>query len=148
MLLPALRRPLVSLHLGCLLDTKSAAVDAIKLLQTTAEKEYGRKLWVMRMDNGGEFTTAEFAVYRTDKGIQHHYSVPYSPQQNSVVEHHNQMVVVMAHALLKQRGMPTIFWGEVVMMAIHVLNRSPTKALNGNMPYKVWYGPKLTISYF
>ena len=58
------------------------------------------------------------------------------------------MVVVMAHALLKQRGMPTIFLGEVVMMAIHVLNRSPAKALNGKTPYKVWYGPKLTISYF
>jgi hypothetical protein len=42
----------------------------------------------------------------------------------------------MARALLKQRGMPAVFWGEAVVTAVYILNRSPTKALNGRTPYE------------
>jgi transposase InsO family protein len=64
---------------------------------------------VLRTDNGGEFTAAEFVSYCADEGVQRHYSTLYSPQQNSVIEQRNQTVVGMACALLKQRGMPAIF---------------------------------------
>jgi transposase InsO family protein len=112
-----------------LLDSRAVAADAIKRHQVAVEKECGRKLQVLRTDNSSEFTSAEFTAYCIDKGIQHHYSTPYSPQQNGMVEHRNQTVVV-AHALLNQRDMLAIYWGEAVMTAIHLLNRSPTSALD------------------
>jgi transposase InsO family protein len=70
-----------------LLPTKAAAADAIKYVQTVAEKESDLKLQVLRTDNGGEFIAAEFTAYCADEGIQRHYTAPYSPQQNGVVEH-------------------------------------------------------------
>ena len=79
-------------------------------------------------------TAAEFAAYCADEGIQRHYSAPYSPQQNGVVERRNQTVVGMARALLKQRGVPAMYWGEAVVTAVYILNRSPTKALDGMTP--------------
>jgi hypothetical protein len=129
-----------------LLDTKAAAADAIKRHQAAAEKECGRKLRVLRTDNGGEFTAAEFAAYCTDEGIQRHFSAPYTPQQNGVVEHRNQTVVGTARALLKQRGMPAIYWGKAVMNVVH-LNCSPTKALDGKTPYEAWHGRKPVVSH-
>ena len=33
------------------------------------------------------------------------------------------------------------------MTAIHLLNRSPTKALDGKTPYEAWHGRKSTASY-
>jgi hypothetical protein len=42
----------------------------------------------------------------------------------------------MAQALLRQRGMPAVFWGETVVMAVYILNHSPTKALNCRTPYE------------
>ncbi|XP_040384200.1 uncharacterized protein LOC107305050 [Oryza brachyantha] len=87
------------------LGSKGEAADAIRHTQAAAEAEYGRKLRVLRIDNGGEFTAAEFTSYYADEGIHRHYSTPYSPQQNDVVERRNQTVVGMARALLKQRGM-------------------------------------------
>jgi transposase InsO family protein len=62
-----------------LLPSKDAASDAIKQVQAAAE-ESGDKLRVLRTDNGGEFTVAEFAAYCADEGIKHHFSAPYSPQ--------------------------------------------------------------------
>jgi transposase InsO family protein len=97
------------------LGSKGEATDAIRRAQAVAEAECGRKLRVLRTDNGGEFMAAEFALYCTDEGVQRHYSAPYNPQQNDVVEWRNQTVVGMAQALLKQRGMPAVFWGEAVV---------------------------------
>jgi len=107
-----------------ILGSKGEAADAIRRAQAAAEAESGRKLRVLCIDNGGEFTTAEFVAYCVDEGIQRHYCVPYSPQQNGVVERCNQTVVGMARALLKQRGMPAIFWGEAVVTAVYILNRA------------------------
>jgi transposase InsO family protein len=61
------------------LGSKGAAADAIRRAQAAAEAECGRKLRVLRTDNGGEFTAAKFASYCVDKGVQRHYSTPYSP---------------------------------------------------------------------
>jgi transposase InsO family protein len=112
-----------------------------------AEAECGRKMRVLRTDNGDKFTMAEFVSYFADEGVQRHYSAPYSPQQNGVVERHNQTVVGMARALLKQRGMPAVFWGEAVVTAVYILNHSPSKALNGRTSYVAWHGRKPAVSH-
>jgi transposase InsO family protein len=129
------------------LSSKGEAADAIRRAQAIAEAECGRKLRVLRTDNGDEFTTVEFASYCADEGVQRHYSALYIPQQNNVVERRNQTVVGMARALLKQRGMPAVFWGETVMTAVYILNRSSTKALNGRTSYKAWHERKPTVSH-
>jgi hypothetical protein len=123
------------------------AANAIRHAQAAAEAECGRKLRMLCTDNGGEFTAAEFVSYCMDEGVQRHYSAPYSPQQNGVIERRNQTVVWMARALLKQRGMSAVFWGEAVVTAVYILNRSPIKALNGRTPYEAWHGCKPAVSH-
>jgi transposase InsO family protein len=86
-----------------LLAAKSEAVGAIKHVQATTEKECGRKLRVLRTDNGGEFMAAEFTAYCADEGVTRHFLTPYTPQQNGVVERQNQMVVAMVRV---------DFWGR------------------------------------
>jgi transposase InsO family protein len=70
--------------------------NAIKRAQVAAKAECGRKLCVLRTDNDGEFTAAEFMSYCADEGVQRHYSAPYNPQQNGIIERCNQTVVEMA----------------------------------------------------
>jgi transposase InsO family protein len=62
-----------------LLTAMSEASSAIKRIQVAAEKECGRKLRMLRTDNRGEFTTAEFTAYCADEGITRHFSAPYTP---------------------------------------------------------------------
>jgi transposase InsO family protein len=104
--------------------------------------ECSRELRVLRTDNSGEFTSC-----CADESAQRHYSAPYNPQQNGVIERRNQTFVGMTRALLKQRGMLAVFWGEAVVTAVYILNRSPTKALNGSTPYEAWYGRKPAVSH-
>jgi hypothetical protein len=130
-----------------ILGSKGEAANAIRCAQAAAEAECGLKLRVLHTYNDGEFTTAEFTSYCADEGVQRHYSASYSPQQNDVVERRNQMVVGMARTLLKQRGMFDVFWGEAVVTAVYILNRSPTKALNGRTSYEAWHGREPVVSH-
>jgi hypothetical protein len=43
--------------------------------------------------------------------------------------------------------MPAVFWGEAVVMAVYILNRSSTKALNGRTLYEAWHGRKPVVSH-
>jgi len=92
-----------------LLRSKADAPAAIMMFQARVERETGKKLKVLRTDNGGEFTSVQFGEYYAGEGIQRHYSAPYSPQQNGVIEHRNQMVVNTARSILRARGMPGYF---------------------------------------
>jgi hypothetical protein len=63
-----------------ILGSKGEATNAIRRVQVDAEVECSRKLRMLRIDNGGKFTVAEFASYCVDEGVQRHYSALYSPQ--------------------------------------------------------------------
>ena len=130
-----------------LLTSKDEAAVAIKKFKTRAEAKSGKKLLVLRTDQGGEFTSVEFATYCADQGVGQHHTTPYSPQQNGVVERRNQTVVGMARSMMKAKGMPAKFWGEAVTTVVFILNRAPTKALKGKTPFETWHGRKPNVSF-
>nr|AAP44677.1 putative gag-pol polyprotein [Oryza sativa Japonica Group] len=109
-----------------LLARKGDAVKAIMHFQASAEAESDRKL---------------------HHGVGRHFSAPYSPQQNGVVERRNQTILATACSLLKAKGMPARFWGEAVTMAVFLLNRAPTKSLENRTPYEAWFGKKPAVGH-
>ena len=125
-----------------LLARKDEAFVAFKKVKCAAEMESGRRLKVFRIDRGGEFKSGVFTVYCTEQGIKRNTTAPYTPQQNGVVERRNQSVVEMARCLMKSMQVPAQYWGEAVKVAVYLLNRSPTKSLNGKTPFEAWFGKK------
>jgi len=124
----------------CLLPTKDAAAAAIKRVQAAAECKSGKKLLVLRTDRGGEFAATDFIEYCAELGVHRQLTVPYTPQQNGVVEWRNQSIVGTARSMLKAKGLPGKFWGEVVTTAVYLLNRSSSKSMGGKTPYELWTG--------
>ncbi len=53
------------------------------------ENSTGRKLQVLRTDNGGEYTSVEFEHYLKSEGVRHELTVPKTPEQNGVAEQIN-----------------------------------------------------------
>jgi hypothetical protein len=119
-----------------LLVTKDEAAAAIIQLQKGVELESGCKLHKLRTDRGGEFTYGSVIAYCVELGVGLHLMSPYSLQLNSVVEWCNQIIVGMARSLLKAKKVPGEFWGETVLMAVFILNMSPTKSVDGMTPFK------------
>ncbi|WVZ61596.1 hypothetical protein U9M48_011448 [Paspalum notatum var. saurae] len=131
-----------------LLGTKDQAATVFTAFQARAEAEAGRKLGTLRTDRGGEFMARTFVEHCEQEGIQRHFTAPYSPQQNGVVERRNQMVMGMARSMMKAMSMPGWFWGEAVTMAVFILNRSPTQRVEGKTPYEVWHGHQPAVHFF
>jgi len=129
-----------------LLRSKNEALAYLKKVKTSAETELEGKLKTVRTDRGGEFNSNQFTVFCNDFGIKHFITTPYTPQQNGVVERRNQTVVEMARCMMKSKVVPDQFWGDAVTTAVYVLNRAPTKSLEGVTPYEAWHGKKPSVN--
>ena len=64
------------------------------------ENQTGKKIKVLRSDNGGEYTSHVFDEYCRQEGIKRQLIVPYTPQQNGVAERKNCSIVGAARAML------------------------------------------------
>jgi transposase InsO family protein len=83
----------------------------------------------LRSDNGGEFIKKEFEAYLSKHRIQHEKTVPYTPQQNGVVERKNGTLVEMARCMLYSKELHKKNWAEAICCANFILNRVPTKTV-------------------
>jgi hypothetical protein len=72
-----------------LLAAKSDTLAVLKKFQVKVEVETGRRLHVLRTDNGGEVTSIEFEMYCAEHDVKRQHTTPYTPQQNGVVERRN-----------------------------------------------------------
>jgi hypothetical protein len=64
-----------------------------------------------------------------------------------VVERRNGTAVATARSLLKAKDLLAWFWGEAVNTTIYLLNRAPTKVVQGMTPFEAWYGKKLVVDH-
>ena len=54
----------------------------IELKNMHVETQFGRKIKVLRIDNGGEYVSNKFRKFLKNEGIVHHRTVPKNPEQN------------------------------------------------------------------
>ncbi len=101
---------------------------------------------MIRSDNGGEYTSRDFAKYCADKGILHEFTTPYTPEQNGVAERLNRTIMEAARSMLYQAKLSLQFWAEACSTAVYLHNRSPTSAIKDQTPFERLLGIKPDIS--
>jgi transposase InsO family protein len=72
-----------------LLKSKDEAFSKFKEFKALIENISKRKIKILRLDNGVEYTSKEFANFFKDAGIKRELTTPYNPQQNGVAERKN-----------------------------------------------------------
>ena len=129
------------------LNNKSEVFGLFKKFKALVEAQSKKKIKVLRTDNGGEYNSTEFKYFCETQGIVHQFTVPYSPQQNGVAERRNRTIMEMSRSILFEKKIPKRFWAEAAFTSMHLLNRLPTKAVEGKTPYEAWFNLKPSASH-
>ena len=103
-----------------------------------AEKECGHYIKVLRSDRGGEYLSNMFVNFCRQNDINKELTTSYTLQQNGVVEKKNQTIVEMARSMMKEKGFPTEYWGEVVATVVYLINRCPIKLVHDKISLEAW----------
>jgi hypothetical protein len=106
----------------------------------------GKKVKVLRSDNGGEYCSKAFKDYLKEHGILHQTTVPYNPEQNGTAERMNRTLLEAARSMMYHAGMPKEFWAEAVNTAAYTRNRRPTNSLNNATPFECLFNRKPDVS--
>ncbi len=131
-----------------LLKAKSDAEQHIRQFITDTENRLSTKVKTIRSDSGGEFMSNEFKSFLNAKGITRERTVPGNSEQNGVVERAQRTLQNAARSMLGMAKMPYGFWGEAMLTATYLKNRTITKALRADLtPYEVFYGIKPCVSH-
>nr|GEZ41514.1 hypothetical protein [Tanacetum cinerariifolium] len=70
----------------------------------------------------------------------------YTPQQNGVAERKNRTLKEMINSMLSYSGLTEGFWGEAMLTACYILNRSLNKN-SKQIPYEIWTKKVSNLTY-
>ncbi|KAL0399945.1 UNVERIFIED_CONTAM: Retrovirus-related Pol polyprotein from transposon RE1 [Sesamum radiatum] len=123
-----------------LLKHKSQVPSTLKQFCHMISNQFGARIKTIRSNNGSEFLNQECQNLCKVLGIIHQTLCTYTPQQNGRVERKHRHLLNVARALLFQASLPIKFWGDSILTATFLINRTPTKLLNWKTPYELLYG--------
>ncbi|KAL6565862.1 hypothetical protein OROHE_004917 [Orobanche hederae] len=102
------------------------------------ERQFSQTIKIVRSDNGTEFNC--LLDYFSASGILFQTSCVGTPQQNGRVERKHKHLLNVARALRFQANLPIYFWGESVLAAAHLINRTPSSVLSNHTPFEKLFG--------
>lgn len=130
------------------LKQKSEVPDKFKIVLKIAEKQFGHPVKCLQTDHGTEIDNETIRNITTENGIQHRFSIKYTPEQNGCAERENRTVMESARSMIHAKQMNPKIWAEAVHTAVYVLNRTGTSTVKGSTPYELWYGKRAQVDHF
>ena len=128
---------------------KSEVLSRFKEFVSSIETDFEpRRVKKLVSDNGGEYKSSEFTKFCTEKGINHITTCPYTPSQNGVAERCNRTLCNTMRSMMAQHKSPKAWWCEAIIYAAYIRNRSPSRTLDGSIPFSRRFGrsPRLNLA--
>jgi transposase InsO family protein len=130
------------------LHDKSVVQYTFKKFAKRAQNEFETKIKKVISDNGTEFKNTNIEEFLEEEGIGHEFSVPYTPQQNGIVERKNRTLIETARTMLDEYKVSDQFWAEAINTACHAINRLYLHKILNKTAYELLLGKKPNVSYF
>ena len=130
-----------------LMKTKSEALDKFIQYKRMAEAHWDKKIERLRCDRGSEYLSNEFRFFCKKEGVVLDPTGGYDPEANGVSERTNRTILDKARSMLCDSGLGREFWGEAVLAATYLANRSPTTVLEEDKtPFEKWFSRRPDLS--
>lgn len=123
-------------------------IDVIRLLKqffALVVTQFSAQVKSIRTYNAADFFKADCRDFFSSHGVIHFSSCPYTPQQNGVVERKHRHILEIARALRFQSSLPLKFWGDCVLTAVYLINRTPSPILSNKNPFECLFH---TVPYY
>jgi hypothetical protein len=130
------------------LRLKPKVFEHLKEFKALVETQSGTRIKSLRTDNGGEYVNKNVQNLCLEARIQLQHTVPYTPQQNGVVEWKNGSLKEMASCMLHARSLPPKLWVEALNCANHIQNKSPHIFIKDMTHFEAWSGNKPEVTHF
>ena len=125
---------------------KDETFQLFKDWKTMVETESGCKVKAVRVDNGTEFINQQFKDLFNATGMMWEPTVPYTPEQNSLSEVQNRIVMNGVRAMLFDSKLSRYLWSELLHTKVYQKNRSPTTRLRMT-PHEAWTNEKPSLGH-
>lgn len=122
-----------------LLSDKAAVLLLINQFVMLIRTLFHKTIKVLRTDNGTKFCNKGVNSFLQELGIVHQTSCAYFPQQNGLVERKHRHLLDCARLLRFHAALPIIFWGDYILTAAYLINRSPSLVLGGKSPFEMLF---------
>jgi hypothetical protein len=132
---------------GYLLKSKDEVFSKFKEFKALIENLSERKIKILRLDNGGEYTSKVFVNFCKDAGIKRELTTPYNPQQNGVAERKNRTIMEAVKTMIHDQDLPMCLRAEAAMAAVYVQNRLSNIALGLKTPEEMFTGKKPKVNH-
>ncbi|CDO78107.1 hypothetical protein BN946_scf184638.g3 [Trametes cinnabarina] len=123
-----------------LMRQKSEVFELFKAFEAWLESHYGVHVKYLNTDRGGKYLSDDFKAHLQLSGIEYKLSVHDTSEEAGISERLNRMLMEKVRAMLIEAGLPRSLWGEAVLHATWLKNRTSTKALGGRTPFEAATG--------
>lgn len=129
------------------LRQKCEATEVFKEFKQEVENETNLKIKKVRCDNGKEFSNRSLSNFLKRSGIKFQLTVPYTPEENGVVERMNRTIMDKTRSMMQESSCDHRFWAEAVNTSVYLINRSPTKLFKDMAPEEKWSGKEINLNH-
>jgi transposase InsO family protein len=130
------------------LHDKSVVQDTLKKFAKRAQNEFDTKINKVRSDNSTKFKNTNIEKFLDKEGIGHEFSVPYTPQQNGIVERKNRTLIEAARTMLDEYKVSDQFWAEAIDTTCRAINRLYLHKILNKTAYELLLGKQPNVFYF
>ena len=120
-----------------LFQCKFEAFEKFKEFRTETEKWLDNNIESLQSNRGGEYLSSDFDKYLLDNGILSQLSAPGMPQQNSMAERKNRIVLDIVRSMMSYSDLPNFLWGYALEMKAYDLNSVQIKSIP-NTHVQLW----------
>ena len=128
-----------------LLHRKNQVAEKLGFFLEVAKTKAKVTITELRTDKGLEFDNSEVRQLKQNAGLKHSFTVPYTPQQNGIAECENRTMVEMVRSLLEAKDLPKFLWGEAVIAATYILNRTAPTKVKGKAPIELFFKKDINL---